>query len=148
MIFFDELTIGRTFETPGRTVTETDIVMFAGMTGDYNDNHMNAEAAKKKAFGHRIAHGLLLLALTRGLMFRAKVTGTSAELDFSGIPQLAFKYPVTIGDTIRVVFSVKELLENPAVPDRGTVLFQCNTLNQEGVLVLESTFRIVMRKRV
>jgi len=84
MIYFDELKVGDSFEAPGRTVTETDIVMFAGLTGDYNYNHTNVEAAKKKVFGERIAHGLLLLTLTRGLMFRSRLPGQTPNFRFWG----------------------------------------------------------------
>ncbi len=147
MICFDDLTVGDVFDTPGRTITETDVVMFAGMTGDYNDNHMNAEAAKKKAYGVRIAHGLLLLALTRGLMFRARLTGTKAEHAFLGIPDVAFRHPVTMGDTIRVVCTVTELREDATNPDRGLVWFRCDTVNQDQVPVLQSTFKTVLMKR-
>jgi len=147
MIYFDELKVGDSFEAPGRTVTETDIVMFAGLTGDYNYNHTNVEAAKKKVFGERIAHGLLLLTLTRGLMFRSKVIGTDAELSFLGIPALTFNSPVKIGDTIHVNFTVKELIEDEHQRDRGVVLFQCETLNQNDVSTLTSTFKSLIAKK-
>ena len=121
--------------------------MNPGLTGDYNYNHTNVEAAKKKVFGERIAHGLLLLTLTRGLMFRSKVTGTDAELSFLGIPALTFNSPVKIGDTIHVNFTVKELIEDEHQRDRGVVLFQCETLNQNDVSTLTSTFKSLMVKK-
>jgi acyl dehydratase len=80
-------------------------------------------------------------------MFRSKVTGTDAELSFLGIPALTFNSPVKIGDTIHVNFTVKELIEDEHQRDRGVVLFQCETLNQNDVSTLTSTFKCLMVKR-
>jgi acyl dehydratase len=146
MIYFEDLTVGDRFETPARTITETDVVMFAGLTGDYNNNHTNAEAARQKEFGERIAHGLLIMMLTRGLMFRTRVTGTAAEQDFLGIPSVTFRTPVKFGDTIRVNFCVRERVEDPDGPGQGVVLFDCETVNQRGELVLQSVFKVRMAR--
>jgi len=69
--FFDEIALGEEYESPGRTVTESDIVMFAGLSGDYNVLHTDAEFMKQSIFGERIAHGLLGLAIQSGLFSRA-----------------------------------------------------------------------------
>ena len=68
--YFEEFEIGDTLETVGRTVTETDIVLFAGVSGDYNQLHTDAEFAKGALFGERVAHGLLGLAIASGLAAR------------------------------------------------------------------------------
>ncbi len=97
--FFDEIEIGEEYESPGRTVTETDIVIFAGLSGDYNVLHTDAEFMKGSIFGERIAHGLLGLAIQAGLFSRA--TPPYATTAFTGL-RWKFKGPIKIGDTIRV----------------------------------------------
>ena len=82
--FFDDIEIGEEYESPGRTVTETDIVLFAGLSGDYNVLHTDAEFMKTSIFGERIAHGLLGLAIQAGLFTRA--TQAYATLAFVGLP--------------------------------------------------------------
>src|SRR2546425_7980840 len=89
--YFDEIEVGEEFESPGRTVTETDIVLFAGLSGDYNVLHTDAEFMKKSIFGERIAHGLLGLAIQSGLFYR---TGrVFATLAFVGL-KWKFKGPI------------------------------------------------------
>ena len=68
--YFEQIEIGETYESPGRTVTETDIVLFAGLSGDYNVIHTDAEFMKSSIFGERIAHGLLGLSIQAGLLTR------------------------------------------------------------------------------
>src|SRR5437660_11956377 len=97
--YFDEIEVGEEFESPGRTVTETDIVLFAWLSGDYNVLHTDAEFMKTTIFGERIAHGLLCLAIQSGLFSRA--TAPYATLAFGGL-RWKFKAPVKIGDTIRL----------------------------------------------
>src|SRR2546428_11859862 len=97
--YFDDIQVGEEYESPGRTVTESDIVMFAGLSGDYNVLHTDAEFMKQSIFGERIAHGLLGLAIQSGLFSRA--TQAYATLAFVGL-RWKFKAPVKIGDTIRL----------------------------------------------
>src|SRR5256885_11642127 len=118
--YFDDIQVGEEYESPGRTVTESDIVMFAGLSGDYNVLHTDAEFMKQSIFGERIAHGLLGLAMQSGLFSRA--TQAYATLAFVGL-RWKFKAPVKIGDTIRLrakVIARKDL----GKPDRGLVTLQ------------------------
>src|SRR5205814_264614 len=97
--YFDEIELGEEYESPGRTVTESDIVMFDGLSGDYNVLHTDAEFMKQSIFGERIAHGLLCLAIQSGLFTRA--TQAYATIAFVGL-RWKFKGPIKIGDTIRL----------------------------------------------
>ena len=82
--YFDEFVVGDEFVTPSRTITETDVVMFAAMSGDYNELHTSEEYMKKSQFGKRLVHGLLGLSVSHGLMFRlGLVEGTA--IAFIGI---------------------------------------------------------------
>src|SRR2546428_13759357 len=93
---FDEIQVDEEYASPGRTVTEADIVIFAGLSGDYNVLHTDAEFMKQSIFGERIAHGLLGLAIQAGLFTRA--TPPYATLAFVGL-RWKFKGPIKIGDT-------------------------------------------------
>src|SRR5438067_12325805 len=126
--FFDDIQVGEEYESPGRTVTETDIVIFAGLSGDYNVLHTDAEFMKQSIFGERIAHGLLGLAIQAGLFTRP--TQAYATLAFVGL-RWKFKGPIKIGDTIRLRATVIGKKEIPK-PDRGLVTVQRRGLNQRG----------------
>src|SRR5947199_7964347 len=81
--YFEEIEVGEEFESPGRTVTETEFVLFAGLSGDYNVLHTDAEFMKKSIFGERIAHGLLGLTIQSGLFYRTgRVFATLAFVGF------------------------------------------------------------------
>ena len=102
--YFEELNIGDKFITPGRTVTEADLVSFSGLSGDYNPIHSDEEYTKTTAFGTRIAHGPLTLSLATGLLFRVGALDVNA----TALLELNSKYfhPVLIGDTISCVVEV------------------------------------------
>src|SRR2546430_16588397 len=115
--FFDDIAVGEEYESPGRTVTEADIVLFAGLSGDYNVLHTDAEFMKQSIFGERIAHGLLGLSIQAGLFTRA--TQPYATLAFVGL-RWQVKGPIKIGDTIRVRARVSAKKET-SQGDRGVV---------------------------
>src|SRR5438128_4742216 len=96
--YFDEIELGEEYESPGRTVTEADIVIFAGLSGDYNVLHTDAEFMKSSIFGERIAHGLLGLSIQSGLLTRGM--RPYATIAFLGL-RWKFKGHIKIGDTIR-----------------------------------------------
>ena len=106
-LYFEYYTEGDTRETTGRTITETDIVMHAGQTGDFFPHHMDAEWCKTQPFGERIAHGTLVFSVSVGM-----TASLINEVAFSyGYDRLRFIKPVFIGDTIKVKVTVKE--KNP-----------------------------------
>ncbi|HKZ08140.1 MAG TPA: MaoC/PaaZ C-terminal domain-containing protein [Methylomirabilota bacterium] len=141
---FDDIKIGEEFVSPGRTVTETDIVVFAGLSGDYNVLHTDAEHMKTSQFGERIAHGLLGLAIQQGLAGR--VAAELVELPFAGLAW-KFRAPIKIGDTIHVVSRVTEKRDAER-PGWGIVTLQRRVLNQRGEVVQEGeTEHMVERRR-
>jgi acyl dehydratase len=141
--YFDEIQVGEEYESPGRTVTETDIVLFAGLSGDYNVLHTDAEFMKQSIFGERIAHGLLGLAIQAGLFTRA--TQAYATLAFVGL-RWKFKGPIKIGDTIRVQAKVMAKKETSKV-DRGLVVLQRRVLNQRDEVVQEGETDLMVERR-
>ena len=141
--YFDEIALGEEYESPGRTVTEADIVMFAGLSGDYNVLHTDAEFMKKSVFGERIAHGLLGLAIQAGLFTRA--TGAYATLAFVAL-RWKFKGPIKIGDTIRVRARVRAKKET-SKPDRGVITLERTVLNQRDEVVQEGETDLMVERR-
>ena len=130
--YFEDYEIGSSRETIGRTITETDIVLHAGQTGDFFPHHMDAEWVKTQEFKRRIAHGTLILSIGIGM--------TANEINpvaFSyGYDRIRFIRPVFIGDTITVVATISEKREYPKRPELGYVIEQVEVNNQEGKIVL------------
>ena len=141
--FFDDIAVGEEYESPGRTVTESDIVLFAGLSGDYNVLHTDAEFMKKSVFGERIAHGLLGLAIQAGLFTRA--TLPYATLAFLGL-RWKFKAPIKIGDTIRLRARVLSKKENSR-GDRGVITLERTVLNQRDEVVQEGETDLMVERR-
>ena len=140
---FDEIEIGEEYESPGRTVTEADIVIFAGLSGDYNIVHTDAEYMKTSIFGERIAHGLLGLAIQSGLLTRAMQPYATLAL---AALKWKFRNPVKIGDTIRVRGKVVGKAESPE-PDRGVITLARTVVNQRGEVVQEGETDLVVARR-
>ena len=137
---FDELREGQGFVSRGRTITEADVVLFAGLSGDTHPQHTDAEWSAQGRFGERIAHGMLLLSYAVGLV----------ELDpeqvvaLRRIGDVVFKHPGRIGDTIRVegeVISRRELDEG-----HGLVTCRWRLVNQRGKLVARALVEVVWRR--
>jgi acyl dehydratase len=141
--FWEEIEVGEQYESPGRTVTEADIVLFAGLSGDYNVLHTDAEFMKTSIFGERIAHGLLGLAIQSGLLARAMPP--YATIGFGSL-RWKFKAPIKIGDTIRVRARVVSKKETK--PDRGLVVLERTVLNQRDEVVQEGATDLVVERRV
>jgi acyl dehydratase len=143
--FFDDFVVGEEYVTPGRTLTETDVVMFAAMSGDYNELHTSEAFGKTTQFGRRIGHGLLGLAVAHGLFFRlGLVEGTA--IAFLGIDSWKFEAPFFLGDTIRVKVQVAEKTASRSKPDRGVIRFFFQVL-KEDQSVIQSGFKTIMIRR-
>jgi acyl dehydratase len=144
-VFYDDFKIGDEFVTTGRTVTEADIVGFAGLSGDFNSLHVDAEYGKSTPFGQRIAHGLLVLSISSGLTVQMGLTSDSI-IAFYGIDKLRFVKPVFIGDTLTVKNRVVELTPKDD-PGRGLAVFETTVVKQTGEPVLVYFRRVLLKRR-
>ncbi len=140
-LYFEEYEIGQRWVTPGRTVTEADVVNFAGLSADFFPLHVDKEYAATTRFGQRIAHGFLVMSMATG-MVPADYEKVEA---LYGIDKMRFLRPVFIGDTIHVEMEVIGLKER--TDGSGVVDFQQNIVNQNGEAVISNTYRLLMRKR-
>ena len=143
-LFFEDFDTNRAFSSRGRTVTETDLVVFAGLSGDYVELHTNEEFAKQTPYGRRIAHGALIFSMSVGLTTRMNLIDETV-LAFSGVDKLRFVQPVFIGDTIRVAKRVIERQELDAT--RGTIVFETKVTNQNGQTVLIYHDKLLLKRR-
>jgi len=141
--FFEEFEIGEEFETLGRTITESDILNFAGLSGDFNPLHLDEEFAKRSPFKARVPHGLCIMSIATGLIDRLGVISCTA-LACQQIMWEFFK-PVRIGDSIRVVMKVLEKKESKK-GDRGLVTFEISVLNQRNEKVETGSLKLMMAK--
>ncbi len=137
---FDRLEIGAGFRSQGRTITETDLVSFAALTGDRHPLHTDAEWATASEFGSRIAHGSMVLSYCVGLVpFDPRWV-----LALRGFERVAFKRPVRIGDTIHVEGEIESLREIDGLT--GLAVFAWRVLNQRGDAVVLAKARVVWRR--
>jgi 3-hydroxybutyryl-CoA dehydratase len=142
-LFYDDVAIGQEWESLGRTVTETDIANFAGVSGDFNPIHMDHEFAKTTMFRRPIAHGLLGLAQASGLGLFAPPMRTIA---FLAIKEWNFKEPIFVGDTIRV--RAKVLAKTDRGRGRfGVVAWQRQVVNQHGKVVQQGVTETLVEAR-
>lgn len=140
--YFEEFNIGDVVATAGRTITEADVVSFAGLSGDYNEIHTNAAFAAEGPFGQRVVHGLLVLSIASGL---AVQTGF-IERTVMAFRELSWKFsrPVMPGDTIRVVLEVTDL-KPMARLGGGTVTMKTSVLNQNDEVVNRGIWMMLVK---
>lgn len=142
-LFFDDLSVGQSFVSLGRTVTEADIVNFAGLSGDFNPIHMDHAFAAKTPFRRPIAHGLLVVAIGSGLSSNAPPLRVQA---FLGVKELKFHEPVFVGDTIRIKCTVVSK-ESNGRGRRGIVTWLREVYNQHGKVVQEGLTQVLVEGR-
>jgi acyl dehydratase len=144
-LYWEDWEIGAEFESPARTVTEADIVMFAGLSGDYNPLHVNEEYCKTTIFGTRIAHGPLVYAIAAGLLFQLHLYDDTL-IAFLGFENLKFTGPVKPGDTIHAKIKVLEKRESSR-PDRGVMKRGLQVFNQRGEVVQEAVQNFLLKRK-
>lgn len=137
-MWFEEFEVGQQIITPGRTITEADIVSFAGLSGDYNQIHTNAEFSKNTPFGQRVAHGLLGISIASGLAMRTGVL-EGTVLAFREINNWKFTNPIYIGDTIHAELNI---LETKAIPRLrgGSLIIEIVVKNQRDQVTMKGTW--------
>ena len=140
--YFEDYEIGEERTTLGRTITETDIVLHAGQTGDFYPHHMDAEWCKTQEFGQRVAHGTLIFSIGVGM-----TAGDVNPRAFSyGYDRLRFIKPVFIGDTITCRVTISEKREHKR-PEMGFVVEHLDVINQRGETVLVCDHLLLCERR-
>jgi 3-hydroxybutyryl-CoA dehydratase len=143
-LFFEDFAVDNISTSRTRTVTEADIVNFAGLSGDFIELHVSETYAAKGPFQKRIAHGALVFSISTGLTVQTiKIDDT--VIAFYGVDKLRFTRPVFIGDTIHVV---KKVIATEAKgADRGVVTFETTVLNQHSQTVIIYIDKLLLKAR-
>jgi acyl dehydratase len=142
--YFEDFEVGDEVVSQGRTITETDIVAFAALTGDYNPLHCDAEYAKETIFGERIAHGLLGLSIASGLIERLGFIAGTVEA-FLGL-DWKFRGPIKIGDTIRVEAQVTRKKEMQRLGG-GLIVLDVAIVNQSDETVQKGQWTALIKSK-
>ena len=143
-LYFEDLEIGQSLTTRGRTITEADVVNFAGLSGDYNPLHTNEEFARNTEFGQRIAHGALGFSIATGLSYQLGfLEGT--VMAFLGL-EWKYSAPIYIGDTIHCDITITDLKLMRRL-GCGKVVLGVNVVNQDGTITQKGTWTLLVRSR-
>ncbi|MCF8565746.1 MaoC family dehydratase N-terminal domain-containing protein [Alicyclobacillus tolerans] len=143
-LYFEDFHVGDEFKSPGRTITESDVVAFAGISGDFDSIHMDAEYARQSPFGQRIVHGLLGLSIIIGLVARTGILEDTV-IAFLGV-EWDFVKPIFIGDTVHV-FTTIENVRPTRKPDRGIIFRRTQLISQHGEVVQEGLIKTMVKTR-
>ena len=143
---YDDLRVGMAFRSPGRTITDADLVAFAGLTGDYSELHTSDVYAKSSQFGRRVAHGMLGLAYAHGLMWARTGELRETAVAFLGISDWRFVGPIFVGDTIFVDYRIAELRDSKSKPTQAIATFEVEIVNQDGEVVQRGRKALLVSK--
>jgi len=143
---YEDLFVGMRFRSPGRTITDADIVGFAGLTGDFSELHTSDVYARNSEFGRRVAHGMLGLAYAHGLMWARTGELRETAIAFLGISDWRFIAPIFVGDTIFVNYALAELRDSKSRPTQAIATFDVELVNQDGGVVQRGRKALLVSK--
>jgi acyl dehydratase len=143
---YEDLYVGLAFRSPGRTITEADLMAFAGLTGDFSELHTSDVYAKNSQFGRKVAHGLLGLSYAHGLMWPRTGELRETAIAFLGIQDWKFVGPIFVGDTIFVHYVLAELRDSKSRPTQAVASFAVELLNQDGMVLQKGTKILLVSK--
>lgn len=143
---YADLRVGMSFRSPGRTITDADLVGFAGLTGDYSELHTSDVYAKNSQFGRRVAHGLLGLTYAHGLMWARTGELRETAVAFLGINEWKFVGPLFVGDTMFVNYKLAELRDSKSRPTQAVAIFDVSVVNQDDQVVQQGRKALLVSK--
>ncbi|MBU2486595.1 MAG: dehydratase [Alphaproteobacteria bacterium] len=145
-MFIEDFEEGRVDISPGRTVTETDVVAYSWVSGDVNPMHTDAQYAAKSPIGARIAHGTLGMSIATGLS--AQIGGLiGTAIAAIGVDDWTFLKPIFIGDTVTLHATVVSARVSSSKPDRGILIRRMELKNQRGDIVQSGLMKTMVRSR-
>lgn len=143
---YEDLHVGMAFRSPGRTITDADLVGFAGLTGDFSELHTSDVYAKNSQFGRRVAHGMLGLAYAHGLMWARTGELRETAIAFLGISDWKFVEPIFVGDTIFVNYQISELRDSKSRPTQAIATFDVAIVDQNDRIVQRGSKALLVSK--
>lgn len=143
---YSDLHVGMAFRSPGRTITDADLVGFSGLTGDFSELHTSDVYARHSQFGRRVAHGLLGLTYAHGLMWPRTGELRETAIAFLGISDWKFIEPIFVGDTIFVNYRISELRDSKSKPTQAIAIFDVSVVNQDDRTVQRGRKALLLSK--
>ena len=143
---YETFEVGQTFQSVGRTVTETDLVNHSSFTGDWTELHTNRHFAEEEYFGERVAHGPMTFSLATGFVYRCGIVERTV-LAFLGMNYMDIPAPVAVGDTVSLAMEVTEKRELSSREDCGLVVIDSEMTNQEGETVFAGDMKFLIKRR-
>jgi acyl dehydratase len=143
---YDDLFVGMRFRSPGRTITDADLMSFAGLTGDHSELHTSDVYAQASQFGRKVAHGMLGLAYAHGLMWARTGELRETAVAFLGIDGWRFSGPIFVGDTIFVDYELAELRDSRSRPTQAVAVFAVKVVKQDGAVAQEGRKALLVSK--
>lgn len=143
---YEDLYEGLRFRSPGRTITDADLVSFAGLTGDYSELHTSDVYAQASQFGRKVAHGMMGLAYAHGLMWPRTGELRETAVAFLGINDWKFVGPIFVGDTIFVEYELAELRDSKSRPEQAIAIFDVRVVKQDGSIVQQGRKALLVSK--
>ena len=143
---YADLYVGMRFRSPGRTIGESDLMAFAGLTGDYSELHTSEVYGKSSQFGRRVAHGMLGLAYAHGLMWARTGELRETAIAFLGINEWKFVGPIFIGDTIFVNYRIASLRDSKTKSTQAIAVFDVEVVNQDDRVVQRGKKALLVSK--
>ena len=143
---YADLHVGMSFRSPGRTITDADLVAFAGLTGDYSELHTSDVYARASQFGRRVAHGMLGLAYAHGLMWPRTGELRDTAIAFLGITDWKFTGPIYVGDTIFVNYRIAELRDSKSKPTQAIAIFDVEVVTHDDRIVQRGRKALLVSK--
>lgn len=143
---YEDLHEGMRFRSPGRTITDADLIAFAGLTGDFSELHTSDVYARSSQFGRRVAHGMLGLSYAHGLMWARTGELRETAIAFLGISDWKFVGPIFVGDTIFVNYVLAELRDSRSRPTQAIATFDVELVNQDGAVLQRGRKALLVSK--
>ena len=143
---YADLHVGMSFRSPGRTISDADLMSFAGLTGDYSELHTSDVYAKSSQFGRRVAHGMLGLAYAHGLMWARTGELRETAIAFLGINDWRFVGPIFVGDTIFVNYCIAELRDSKSKPTQAIAIFDVEVVTHDDRVVQRGRKALLVSK--
>jgi acyl dehydratase len=144
--YFEDMEVGKTFESAGRTITESDFVVHSMLTGDWTELHTNAEYASEGPYGERIAHGPMTFIIATGLVQRSGFVERTV-VAFLGMNYMDIPNPTFIGDTLSATFEVTEKRELESRDDAGLIVIDSKVRNQDDESVFEGDMKFLFKRK-
>ncbi|MFC7155893.1 MaoC/PaaZ C-terminal domain-containing protein [Halomarina halobia] len=144
--YFEDMEVGTTFESAGRTITEADFVFHSAFAGDWTELHTNKEYSEEGPFGRRIGHGPMTFIVTTGLVQRCGFVERTV-IAFLGMNYMDIENPIFIGDTVQAEFEVTERRELASRDDAGLVVIDAHTTKQTGEEVFAGDMKFLFKRR-